>query len=506
MRNHSRHRAAVSKAPILMLGSLVLLGGLAALLLWNPTKPSPQTGNPTEPLHVYVAAGVRVPVEEAGEAFEKELGVSLRIDAKNSGALLATIEQSRKGDLYIPADESFIEDARKKNLIAETIPFGKMRLVIAVAPGNPKRIASLDDLYREGVTYALPNDETASGKVTKKVLDGAAWKKLKERLKVEQPTVTEVAGVVQVGSVTAGIMWDTTARQFKLDAVDIPEFAKSASTINAGVLRSSKRPTDAIRLARFLAAPDKGQTVMAKHHYAPLPGDPWAVEPRITLFAGGLNGVGVRQTIDDFRNREGVKVLEEYQGCGTLVGMMKAGQHPDAYFACDVSFTRQVADLFHDFQNVTQARMVILVPKGNPKNIATLEDLGKEGVAVGVADEEKSALGALTMNLLKAQGIYDAVRKNVKATAPTADFLVAQLVESGRLHAAVVYDANCTYVLDKATMIPIPHPAAIAIQPLGVSKETKYPQLVARLRDAITTAQSKERFEKAGFQWVWAGQ
>jgi ABC-type molybdate transport system substrate-binding protein len=301
-------------------------------------------------------------------------------------------------------------------------------------------------------------------------------------------------------------MWDTTARQFKLDAVDIPEFAKSASTINAGVLRSSKRPTDAIRLARFLAAPDKGQTVMAKHHYAPLPGDPWAVEPRITLFAGGLNGVGVRQTIDDFRNREGVKVLEEYQGCGTLVGMMKAGQHPDAYFACDVSFTRQVADLFHDFQNVTQARMVILVPKGNPKNIATLEDLGKEGVAVGVADEEKSALGALTMNLLKAQGIYDAVRKNVKATAPTADFLVAQLVESGRLHAAVVYDANCTYVLDKATMIPIPHPAAIAIQPLGVSKETKYPQLVARLRDAITTAQSKERFEKAGFQWVWAGQ
>lgn len=486
-----------------MLGSLVVLAGLIALLFLNPTKPARQTGNPREPLHVYVAAGVREPIEELGQAFQKELGISLRIDAKNSGALLSTIEVAGKGDLYIPADESFIEDAKKKNLIAEVIPFARFKLVIGVAPNNPLKIATFEDLFRQGVTYALPNDDTASGKAAKRALGSAGYDRLKKSMKVEQPTVTEVALVVQTGSASAGVMWDATARQFGLEIVEIPEFAKAASTISAAVLRSSQRPTDALRLARFLAAPQTAKTVITKHHYEFLPGDPWDLEPKITLFAGGLNGVGVRETIDDFRRREGIHLVEEYQGCGSLVALMKAGQHPDAYFACDVSFTRQVADLFTDFQNVSQTRMVILVPKDNPKKITSLKDLANEGVAVGVADEEKSALGALTKNLLIAEGVYEGVKANTKATAPTADFLVAQLVESGKLHAAIVYDANCTFVKDRATVIPILHSAALAIQPIGMSKETKYPQLVRRMRDTITATQSKERFEKAGFKWIW---
>jgi len=493
---------------MLALVSLVALGGLIGLLLWNPMKRPARTGDPREPLHVYVAAGVREPIEEAGRLFEDEVGIGLRIDAKSSGALLATIEQSLKGDLYIPADETFIADARRKNLIDEVIPIGSMRLVVAVARRNPKGVAGFADLFHENITVALPNDETASAKAAMKALGAEGWEKLKRAAKVEQPTVTEVALSVQTGAVTAGVIWDTTARQFGLDSVDIAEFAKSKAIISAAVLKSSKRPTDALRLARFLAAPDRGQKVMEKHFYAPAPGgagDPWSLEPKITLFSGGLNGVGVRQTIDDFRRREGVHVVEEYQGCGVLIGMMKAGQHPDAYFACDVSFTPDVADLFVDFRNVSQTRMVILVPKANPKKIATLEDLAKPGVSVGVADEEKSALGALTKNLLIAVGAYEGVKANTKATAPTADFLVAQLVESGKLDAVVVYEANCNHVKNRATVIPIPHTAALAIQPIGVSKETKYPRLVARLRDAITAAQSRQRFEQAGFTWVWEG-
>ncbi len=507
MRQRHRQIGSLTNAPLLMLGSLAVLAALVALLVWNPTKRRAQTGDVGDPLHVYVAAGIREPVEAIGKAFEEELGIGLRIDAKSSGALLSTLETAVKGDVFIPADEQFIQLALAKGLIIEHIPFGRFRLVLAVAKSNPKKIATLDDLFRPGVTYALPNNETASGKAAKKALDKSGeWDKLWKGKKVEQPTVTEVALLVQTGSVDAGVIWDSTARQFDLESVALSQFKDSVSTISAAVVSGSRRPTDALRFARFLAAPEKGQAIMNQLFYETLPGDPWAVEPKITLFAGGLNGAGCRQTVDEFRLREGVKLVEEYQGCGTLVSQMKAGARPDAYFACDVSFSRDVADLFREFRNVSQTRMVILVPRGNPMNIRTLKDLAKEGVKVGRADEEKSALGALTKKLLQSEGVYAAVAANTKATAPTADLLVAQLVESGSLHAAVVYEANCHHVKDRAQVIAIDHPDAIAVQPIAVGKGTKYPQLMGRLIEAITAAQSKQRFETVGFKWMWVPQ
>ena len=273
--------------------------------------------------------------------------------------------------------------------------------------------------------------------------------------------------------------------------------------MSAGVLTSSKRPTDAIRFARYLAAPERGQVLLKKHHYEGQPGDPWALEPKILVFAGGLNGVGVRQTVDEFRLREGVTISEEYQGCGVLVSQMKAGARPDMYFACDVSFSVEVTDLFQEFHNVSKTKMVILVPPDNPKNIQGLKDLAQDGVKVGVANPEKSALGALTVRLFEDEGIADAMRDKTRSDAPTADLLVAQLVDSGSLHAAIVYEANCANVKDRAKIIYIDHPLATATQPIAVSKNTRYPQIMARLIESITTAQSRQRFENVGFEWLW---
>src|SRR5205823_1974271 len=82
-----------------------------------------------------------------------------------------------------------------------------------------------------------------------------------------------------------------------------------------------------------------------------------------------------------------------YNGCGILVAAMKAGDRPDAYFACDKSFMDQVNDLFLDATDVSQNQLVILVHKGNPRGIHALKDLAQKDLKVGVGHEKQCALG-----------------------------------------------------------------------------------------------------------------
>jgi hypothetical protein len=73
---------------------------------------------------------------------------------------------------------------------------------------------------------------------------------------------------------------------------------------------------------------------------------------------------------------------------------------------------------------------------------------------------------------------------------------------AGDLDGGIVYRANCSYQKDKLEIITIDDPASIATQPIAVSKESKFPLLAGRLRDAITSAQNRNRFDKLGFEWL----
>ncbi len=73
---------------------------------------------------------------------------------------------------------------------------------------------------------------------------------------------------------------------------------------------------------------------------------------------------------------------------------MKAGDRPDVYFACDVSFMKQVQDLFLEPVNISEMDILIALPQGNPRGITSLRDLTKEGLKLGVGNPQQGALGA----------------------------------------------------------------------------------------------------------------
>src|SRR5205814_2229655 len=126
-----------------------------------------------------------------------------------------------------------------------------------------------------------------------------------------------------------------------------------------------------------------------------------------------------------------------YNGCGILVGQMLTAERqkarlPDMYIACDSTFMGQVRHLFNEPIDRSTNQLVILVPKGNPHGIKTLEDLGKPGLKIGVGHEKQCALGALTESTLIQSKLQDPVSKNVVTKLATGDGLVNSLLISAR--------------------------------------------------------------------------
>ncbi len=482
-------------------GSLLAIVVLTALLFWNPRNRPSEAAR--RPLLVYCAAGLKGPVETVAREYEQLTGVSVQLQFGGSGLLLNNLRVARRGDLFLAADNSFLDAARSNGVLAEVIPLARMTPVIAVPRGNPRKIASLRDLERPDVQIAYANPEaTAIGRVTQQALERSGdWAAIQPRIKVLKPTVNDVANDVKLGTVDAGILWDATVAQYpELEAVHAPQLDGSVGEVGIGVLTFCDQPAEALKFARFLGARDRGLPVFARAGFSVVEGDVWRERPEVVLYSGGVNRVAIEETVRLFEQREGVTVNRIYNGCGILTAQIRAGQRPDAYFACDVSFMTNVASHFRPSQELADTRMVILTAPGNPKGLRSLADLARPGLALGVANEQQSALGALTVRLLRSEGLLLNVMANVRVQTPTADLLVNQL-RTGSLDAVLVYAANASGVRGVLDAVELPQPQALAVQPYAVGRTSEHGQLMTRFLEDLRSPASRQRFEQAGFHW-----
>jgi molybdate transport system substrate-binding protein len=265
-----RRSGVVNTALWALLGSIVLMAGLIGLLVvGGPGAKSSDTAA-GRPLVLYCAAGVRMPVEAVAREFEREFGVAIQGQYLGSHTLLANVETTRTGDLFLAADDFYLGLAQEKGLIGETVALATMKPVLAVAKGNPKGIRSIADLFRGDLRLAQANpDAAAIGRMTRDALRKSGhWDNVAKRTTVFKGTVNDVANDVKLGAVDAGFVWDATVRQYPaLEAVSLPELGAEVSQVAVAVLKFSEQPEAALRFARYLAAGDKGQPEFIKHGY-----------------------------------------------------------------------------------------------------------------------------------------------------------------------------------------------------------------------------------------------
>ena len=487
-----------------LLAVLVFVGGM--ILLNRPQGVS--SPRKTAELEVWCAAALKSPMEELALGYERAYGTKIQLQYGGSGTLLAGIETTRRGDLFIPADDSFTDILRKKDLGAESIPLVTLHPALAVAKGNPKNIKGWQDLLdREDVRLGLCNPESAAiGRKIKEIADSrSAWARMQSRSVVSKTTVTELANDLLAGALDATFLWDQTVKSMPgLEVVPCAELANQAAMVSCNVLRSTASPAGALHFARWIASPEHGTPVFRSHGFAAEGGDIWQETPEMLLFSGGVNRPAVEAVLKEFCEREGAVVKTVYNGCGILCATMQTATEdsnalPDAYYACDICFVPPVAHLFPEAVRLTETDIVIAVPAGNPAGLRTLADLAKPGLRVGACDTRQSALGFLTERLLDRNALGKAVGERIVSRTPTADLLVNQL-RAGALDAAVVYRANVASLGDAVGIVPIDHPAAKAVQPYAVAANSRHRQLSQRL--LVKLMANQRTMLQAGFRLI----
>jgi molybdenum ABC transporter molybdate-binding protein len=444
-------------------------------------------------------------MSEIARQYQEEFGVKVNLQFGGSGALASQLELAG-GDLYLPADQSYIDSAREKGLMKEAIPVALLTAGLVVPKGNPRGLTTLSDLGKEGLKISLAERSASVGRFTWNVLEEEGLlARVNPNVVVTKPTVNAIVEDVATGAVDVSLAWDAVAKNFsEVEWLAVPEFLKRAKRASIGILTSSKDAKRALHFARYVTARDRGRKVFQEMGFmVPDEGDEWSDQPEVTFFSGSMLRPAIQERVREFEEREGCRVNTVFEGCGTLVAQMDAGATPAGYFACDTKFLNKVQERFFTGRIMTRNEIVLLVRMGNPKELFKLKDLGKPGVKLGICDGRKSALGELTRIMLERRGLAKELEVNVAVKVAKGDDLVSA-VQARSLDAALVYRSNALaspVTLEENEIVELNDDLAFAEQPFAVAKGSAYPALMRRLGEFLATPEARGRFEKLGFQW-----
>jgi molybdate transport system substrate-binding protein len=257
---------AAQAAGALSLAALAAAAGLAGCGGEGDAKPS---------LHLYAGAGLKPAMDEVIAAYTEQTGVEIVPDFAGSGIALSKIKASDRGDLFMPGDVWYVEQAAADGLVASKHRVSYFVPVILVRKDFEGGIAGLADLAKPGVRLGLGNPKACQvGRLSRRLFEksGVSLDAIEANTVVQTATVNELGVQVQVGQVDAVIVWDAIAVRFTEwgRIVEVPLEANIVSEVAIAVLETSRHPALARGFAEFVTG-EAAQAIFAAHGYRTAP-------------------------------------------------------------------------------------------------------------------------------------------------------------------------------------------------------------------------------------------
>jgi molybdate transport system substrate-binding protein len=246
-----------------------------ALLAGCDRKDSGSPPSGTQELMLYCGAGIRPPADDLIGAFFAEYGIRVVPDYAGSEVLLSKMKLTGRGDLYMPGDKHYVDQADAADMILSRRTVCYWVPTILVQKGNPKGIGSLQDLLKPGVKVGFGDPNAcAIGRSTVQILakNGIKWEQISENVRFQSLTVNELGMQIQARSLDAVVVWDAMARYYSRygDQIPIPLEKNVVSTVDAGILKFTRNKEAAEKFVAFLVC-EKGREIFAKHNYSTEP-------------------------------------------------------------------------------------------------------------------------------------------------------------------------------------------------------------------------------------------
>ncbi|MGI9163532.1 MAG: molybdate ABC transporter substrate-binding protein [Mycobacterium sp.] len=212
----------------------------AVLATTAPTGCSATTPSDSPTIMVFAAASLTKSFTEIGEQFTADNpGIEIEFSFAGSSDLVTQLAQGAPADVFASADITNMTKAADAGLLdADPVVFASNTLTIAVAAGNPKKIASLKDLAQQGISVVLCAPAVPCGSATQKVEQAAG---VQLNPVSEESSVTDVLNKVVTGQADAGLVYVTDVRGAgdTVTGVGFPEAAGAVNTYPIAVLKQS---------------------------------------------------------------------------------------------------------------------------------------------------------------------------------------------------------------------------------------------------------------------------
>jgi molybdate transport system substrate-binding protein len=143
-------------------------------------------------------------------------------------------------------------------------------------------------------------------------------------------------------------------------------------------------------------------------------------------------------------------------------------------------------------------KLVVIVPRSNPRHIRSVYDLRRRGVRV-IVGAPSVPIGSYTRQVLEALGIDAAVTKNVVDQEPDVRGIVAKIA-LGEGDAGFAYRTDARSAASKVNVIAIPTWAQPPIRyELGIVRSSKHVAAARAFIGRVTSLRGRRLLARAGF-------
>lgn len=217
---------------------------------------SPSAAAAPVKLTVLAAASLNQIFPQLAQEFQSaHPNITVTFSFGGSATLAAQITQGAPADVFASASTTPMTTVvNAGDAVGTPQNFVKNKLVIAVAPGNPKGITSLQDLTKPGLKVVLCQQSQPCGSAATTALADAKVKLTPVSL---EPDVTSTLSKVELGEADAALVYTTDAKgsNGKVQAVDFAEAEQAINSYPIAVLKQSTNQDAAQEFVSFIESP-----------------------------------------------------------------------------------------------------------------------------------------------------------------------------------------------------------------------------------------------------------
>ncbi|MBA2338166.1 MAG: molybdate ABC transporter substrate-binding protein [Acidimicrobiia bacterium] len=214
-----------------------------------------------DPMLVLAAASLTDAFTDIGAAFEEANdGVTVEFSFGGSSSLATQIVEGAPAAVFASASSTQMTVVVDAGLAAEPVVFTNNLLEIAVPPGNPAGIATLEDFAREDLLLGLCAEEVPCGTFAREAFAAAG---ITPSVDTNEPDVRALLTKVETGELDGGIVYrsDVVASGDAVEGIVIPSERNVVARYPMAVLEEAPDPETAQAFVDFVLSRSGQETL-----------------------------------------------------------------------------------------------------------------------------------------------------------------------------------------------------------------------------------------------------